>query len=173
MKGVEENGSSSTPNVTVNSNTSTINNNNKNNGETALRKGPWMPEEDEILVEYMRQYGPRDWSSIRSKGLLPRTGKSCRLRWVNKLKPDLKRYACQEKNYVQTVLIISYIFFLTANSYYYRKFRPNICNSQKKGMNETSNLSIKHIRSCIHKKIGYVHLVNFSSYIAALKGLLS
>ncbi|MCO5566303.1 hypothetical protein L7F22_019979 [Adiantum nelumboides] len=57
-----------------------------------LRKGPWMPEEDEILVEYVKQYGPRDWSSIRSKGLLPRTGKSCRLRWVNKLKPDLKRY---------------------------------------------------------------------------------
>ncbi|EFJ15227.1 hypothetical protein SELMODRAFT_116971 [Selaginella moellendorffii] len=59
-------------------------------GDEVLRKGPWMPEEDEILVEYVRQYGPRDWSSIRSKGLLPRTGKSCRLRWVNKLKPDLK-----------------------------------------------------------------------------------
>ncbi|KAJ7563065.1 hypothetical protein O6H91_03G095400 [Diphasiastrum complanatum] len=59
-------------------------------GDEVLRKGPWMPEEDEILVEYVRQFGPRDWSSIRSKGLLPRTGKSCRLRWVNKLKPDLK-----------------------------------------------------------------------------------
>lgn len=62
------------------------------NGDEVLRKGPWMPEEDEILVEYVRQFGARDWSSIRSKGLLPRTGKSCRLRWVNKLKPDLKRY---------------------------------------------------------------------------------
>lgn len=61
------------------------------NGDEVLRKGPWMPEEDEILVEYVRQFGARDWSSIRSKGLLPRTGKSCRLRWVNKLKPDLKR----------------------------------------------------------------------------------
>ncbi|EFJ35126.1 hypothetical protein SELMODRAFT_80215, partial [Selaginella moellendorffii] len=60
--------------------------------QVVLRKGPWMPEEDEVLLEYVRQYGPRDWSSIRSKGLLPRTGKSCRLRWVNKLKPDLKRY---------------------------------------------------------------------------------
>ncbi|KAF3796277.1 Transcription factor [Nymphaea thermarum] len=57
----------------------------------AMRKGPWLPEEDEILLEYVRQFGARDWSSIRSKGLLPRTGKSCRLRWVNKLKPDLKR----------------------------------------------------------------------------------
>jgi len=61
------------------------------NGDEVLRKGPWMPEEDEILVDYVRQFGARDWSSIRSKGLLPRTGKSCRLRWVNKLKPDLKR----------------------------------------------------------------------------------
>lgn len=55
-----------------------------------LKKGPWMAEEDEILIEYVRKHGPRDWSSIRSKGLLPRSGKSCRLRWVNKLKPDLK-----------------------------------------------------------------------------------
>ncbi len=61
------------------------------NGDEVLRKGPWMPEEDEILVDYVHQFGARDWSSIRSKGLLPRTGKSCRLRWVNKLKPDLKR----------------------------------------------------------------------------------
>nr|BBD75241.1 R2R3 MYB transcription factor DUO POLLEN 1 [Haplomitrium mnioides] len=65
------------------------------NGDEVLRKGPWMPEEDEILVEYVRQCGARDWSSIRSKGLLPRTGKSCRLRWVNKLKPDLKRSGCK------------------------------------------------------------------------------
>ncbi|XP_078437211.1 myb-like HTH transcriptional regulator family protein [Wolffia australiana] len=56
----------------------------------SLRKGPWMAEEDEVLIEHVRKYGPRDWSSIRSKGLLPRSGKSCRLRWVNKLKPNLK-----------------------------------------------------------------------------------
>lgn len=55
-----------------------------------LRKGPWMAEEDQVLIEYVRKHGPRDWSSIRHKGLLPRSGKSCRLRWVNKLKPDLK-----------------------------------------------------------------------------------
>ncbi|KAJ0970668.1 hypothetical protein J5N97_018627 [Dioscorea zingiberensis] len=59
-------------------------------GGGVVRKGPWTAEEDEILMEYVRKNGPRDWSSIRSKGLLPRTGKSCRLRWVNKLKPDLK-----------------------------------------------------------------------------------
>ncbi|GLJ50884.1 hypothetical protein SUGI_1083790 [Cryptomeria japonica] len=64
---------------------------NSRSGKDVLRKGPWMPE-DEILIEYVSQYGARDWNSIGAKGLLLRTGKSCRLRWVNKLKPDLKRY---------------------------------------------------------------------------------
>ncbi|TXG62562.1 hypothetical protein EZV62_009556 [Acer yangbiense] len=56
-----------------------------------IRKGPWKAEEDEILINHVKKYGPRDWSSIRSKGLLQRTGKSCRLRWVNKLRPNLKK----------------------------------------------------------------------------------
>ena len=51
-----------------------------------------MAEEDEVLLEHVRVHGPRDWSSIRSKGALQRTGKSCRLRWVNKLRPNLKTY---------------------------------------------------------------------------------
>ncbi|KAF8702371.1 hypothetical protein HU200_032744 [Digitaria exilis] len=59
-------------------------------GGESVRKGPWMAEEDAVLLEHVRAHGPRDWSSIRSKGLLPRTGKSCRLRWVNKLRPNLK-----------------------------------------------------------------------------------
>ncbi|CAH9142947.1 unnamed protein product [Cuscuta epithymum] len=59
-------------------------------GGSELKKGPWKAEEDEVLLEHVRQHGPRHWSSIRSKGLLQRTGKSCRLRWVNKLRPNLK-----------------------------------------------------------------------------------
>ncbi|KAI9182497.1 hypothetical protein LWI28_025928 [Acer negundo] len=55
-----------------------------------IRKGPWKAEEDEVVINHVKKYGPRDWSSIRSKGLLQRTGKSCRLRWVNKLRPNLK-----------------------------------------------------------------------------------
>ncbi|XP_077235374.1 transcription factor DUO1-like [Tasmannia lanceolata] len=68
-----------------------------------MRKGPWTAEEDEILMDYVKKYGPRDWSSIRSKGMLPRTGKSCRLRWVNKLKPDLKtgcKFSSEEERIV-------------------------------------------------------------------------
>ncbi|XP_043687444.1 transcription factor DUO1 [Telopea speciosissima] len=75
----------------------------KRKDEMVIRKGPWMAEEDEILKDYVKKYGPRDWSSIRSKGLLPRTGKSCRLRWVNKLKPDLKtgcKFSAEEERVV-------------------------------------------------------------------------
>ncbi|CAN6240386.1 unnamed protein product [Urochloa humidicola] len=72
-------------------------------GGEGVRKGPWMAEEDEVLLEHVRAHGPRDWSSIRSKGLLPRTGKSCRLRWVNKLRPDLKtgcKFSAEEERVV-------------------------------------------------------------------------
>ncbi|KAM1069842.1 hypothetical protein EV1_001621 [Malus domestica] len=62
----------------------------KQNDGAYIRKGPWTAEEDEVLISHVKRNGPRDWSSIRSKGLLPRTGKSCRLRWVNKLRPNLK-----------------------------------------------------------------------------------
>ncbi|TQD99030.1 hypothetical protein C1H46_015397 [Malus baccata] len=64
----------------------------KQNDGAYIRKGPWTAEEDEVLISHVKRNGPRDWSSIRSKGLLPRTGKSCRLRWVNKLRPNLKTY---------------------------------------------------------------------------------
>ncbi|KAK4344875.1 hypothetical protein RND71_035051 [Anisodus tanguticus] len=35
-----------------------------------IKKGPWKAEEDEVLINHVKKYGPRDWSSIRSKGLL-------------------------------------------------------------------------------------------------------
>ncbi|CAI8606669.1 unnamed protein product [Vicia faba] len=68
-----------------------------------VKKGPWKTEEDDVLLHHVKTYGPRDWSSIRSKGLLQRTGKSCRLRWVNKLRPNLKngcKFAIEEERIV-------------------------------------------------------------------------
>nr|QIG55729.1 MYB transcription factor [Paeonia suffruticosa] len=72
-------------------------------GREEIRKGPWKVEEDEVLINHVNKYGPRDWSSIRSKGLLQRTGKSCRLRWVNKLRPNLKngcKFSLEEERVV-------------------------------------------------------------------------
>ncbi|KAL5138414.1 Transcription factor MYB2 [Glycine soja] len=59
--------------------------------EEVWRKGPWTAEEDRLLVEYVRLHGEGRWNSVARLAGLKRNGKSCRLRWVNYLRPDLKR----------------------------------------------------------------------------------
>ncbi|OWM64230.1 transcription factor MYB17 [Punica granatum] len=56
-----------------------------------LKRGPWTPEEDEILVQYITKNGHGNWSSLPQLAGLLRCGKSCRLRWTNYLRPDIKR----------------------------------------------------------------------------------
>ena len=55
-----------------------------------LAKGTWLPEEDMILVAYVANFGQKQWNNLQAKGLLKRNGKSCRLRWVNQLRPGLQ-----------------------------------------------------------------------------------
>ena len=81
------------------------------------KKGAWSKQEDQKLIEYIQKHGEGCWSSLpQSAGMfrlrlsrcesessamifdliiyipgLLRCGKSCRLRWVNYLKPDVKR----------------------------------------------------------------------------------
>ncbi|XP_027365771.1 myb-related protein MYBAS2 [Abrus precatorius] len=59
--------------------------------EEVWRKGPWTAEEDRLLNEYVRLHGEGRWNSVARLAGLKRNGKSCRLRWVNYLRPDLKR----------------------------------------------------------------------------------
>ncbi|KAK6914735.1 SANT/Myb domain [Dillenia turbinata] len=56
-----------------------------------VKRGLWSPEEDEKLVNYISTYGHGCWSSVPRLAGLQRCGKSCRLRWINYLRPDLKR----------------------------------------------------------------------------------
>ncbi|KAK7284468.1 hypothetical protein RJT34_19214 [Clitoria ternatea] len=65
-----------------------------------LRKGLWSPEEDEKLLNYITKHGHGCWSSVPKLAGLQRCGKSCRLRWINYLRPDLKRgaFSQQEEN---------------------------------------------------------------------------
>ncbi|CAI9758711.1 unnamed protein product [Fraxinus pennsylvanica] len=58
--------------------------------EKEWRKGPWTPEEDKLLAEYVSQNGEGRWSSVARFAGLNRNAKSCRLRWVNYLRPGLK-----------------------------------------------------------------------------------
>ncbi|CAN4082723.1 unnamed protein product [Withania somnifera] len=62
-----------------------------NSDEQGWRKGPWTPEEDKLLSDYVKLHGEGRWSSVARCAGLNRTGKSCRLRWVNYLRPGLKR----------------------------------------------------------------------------------
>ncbi|XP_019244772.1 PREDICTED: transcription factor MYB24-like [Nicotiana attenuata] len=55
------------------------------------RKGPWTAEEDRLLIEYVKLHGEGRWSSVATVAGLKRNAKSCRLRWVNYLRPDLKK----------------------------------------------------------------------------------
>jgi len=81
-----------------------------------LKKGRWTAEEDKILTDYIQEHGEGSWRSLPKNagkwlmifmifiyvivsdlskqneilGLL-RCGKSCRLRWINYLRSDVKR----------------------------------------------------------------------------------
>ncbi|KAL6551754.1 hypothetical protein OROGR_007908 [Orobanche gracilis] len=52
-------------------------------------KGPWSPEEDQLLQQLVQKHGPRNWTLI-SKSIPGRSGKSCRLRWCNQLSPQVE-----------------------------------------------------------------------------------
>lgn len=56
-----------------------------------LNKGPWTAEEDSILTAFVRANGEGNWRILPKRAGLKRCRKSCRLRWMNYLRPDLKR----------------------------------------------------------------------------------
>ncbi|KAM0072874.1 putative transcription factor MYB-HB-like family [Helianthus debilis subsp. tardiflorus] len=58
---------------------------------TALKKGPWTSEEDAVLMEYVNTHGEGSWNAVQRNSGLLRYGKSCRLRWANHLRPNLKK----------------------------------------------------------------------------------
>ncbi|XP_022759929.1 transcription repressor MYB6-like [Durio zibethinus] len=54
-------------------------------------KGAWSKQEDQKLIDYIRIHGEGCWRSLPKAAGLHRCGKSCRLRWINYLRPDIKR----------------------------------------------------------------------------------
>ncbi|KAL6220097.1 hypothetical protein ACLB2K_007854 [Fragaria x ananassa] len=59
--------------------------------DSGLKKGPWIPEEDQKLMNYIQKHGHGSWRALPKLAGLNRCGKSCRLRWTNYLRPDIKR----------------------------------------------------------------------------------
>ncbi|KAJ0099204.1 hypothetical protein Patl1_21293 [Pistacia atlantica] len=56
-----------------------------------VRKGAWTEEEDNLLRKCIEKYGEEKWHQIPLRAGLNRCRKSCRLRWLNYLKPNIKR----------------------------------------------------------------------------------
>ncbi|CAN4085926.1 unnamed protein product [Withania somnifera] len=69
------------------------------------KKGLWSPDEDDKLKNYIIKHGHGCWSSVPINAGLQRNGKSCRLRWINYLRPGLKRgaFSLEEEETILTL----------------------------------------------------------------------
>ncbi|KAH1121322.1 hypothetical protein J1N35_004482 [Gossypium stocksii] len=56
-----------------------------------VKRGPWSPQEDLRLITFIQRHGHENWRALPKQAGLLRCGKSCRLRWINYLRPDVKR----------------------------------------------------------------------------------
>jgi hypothetical protein len=73
-----------------------------------VKRGPWSPEEDCKLKEYIAKYGTGgNWIALPQKVGLKRCGKSCRLRWLNYLRPNIKHggFSEEEDNIISSLYI--------------------------------------------------------------------
>ncbi|XWS55887.1 hypothetical protein CRYUN_Cryun09bG0038700 [Craigia yunnanensis] len=69
----------------------------------SLPKGPWHEEEDERLITFVKLLGSRRWDYVARVSGLKRSGKSCRLRWPNYLRPNIKHghISAEEEKIIQ------------------------------------------------------------------------
>ncbi|CAK8560844.1 unnamed protein product [Lathyrus sativus] len=88
---------------------------NSGGGEVALKEGPWTKEEDEILKDHIKKHGEGNWKAVQKESGLARCGKSCRLRWLNHLRPEVKKgpFTAEEER------IIIECHFLKGNKWAY------------------------------------------------------
>ncbi|XP_047978201.1 transcription factor MYB56-like [Salvia hispanica] len=62
------------------------------------RRWHWTQEEDDLLTSLVQMHGPGKWDQIATH-IPGRSGKSCRIRWLNQLHPgvDKKPFSIEEK----------------------------------------------------------------------------
>ncbi|KAL5793320.1 hypothetical protein ACOSP7_001914 [Xanthoceras sorbifolium] len=75
--------------------------------KVGLKRGPWTIEEDHKLMNFILNNGIHCWRMVPKLAGLLRCGKSCRLRWINYLRPDLKRGAFTEMEEDQIIQLHS------------------------------------------------------------------
>ncbi|XVF57879.1 hypothetical protein PTKIN_Ptkin07bG0018000 [Pterospermum kingtungense] len=75
--------------------------------KVGLKRGPWTIEEDHKLMNFILNNGIHCWRTVPKLAGLLRCGKSCRLRWINYLRPDLKRGGFTESEEDQIIQLHS------------------------------------------------------------------
>ncbi|CAH8348932.1 unnamed protein product [Eruca vesicaria subsp. sativa] len=56
-----------------------------------MKRRPWRNEEDKILANFIKKEGEGRWVTLPQRAGLLRCGKSCRQRWMNYLRPSVRR----------------------------------------------------------------------------------
>ncbi|ERN00579.1 hypothetical protein AMTRI_Chr04g247840 [Amborella trichopoda] len=77
--------------------------------KVGLKKGPWTADEDKKLINFILTNGQCCWRAVPKLAGLLRCGKSCRLRWTNYLRPDLKRGLLSESEEQMVIDIHAYL----------------------------------------------------------------
>ncbi|KAK1354841.1 Transcription factor WER-like [Heracleum sosnowskyi] len=123
--------------------------------KSKVKKGAWSPEEDFTLKNYLQTHGSAsNWITLPLKAGLKRCGKSCRLRWLNYLRPDIKHgpFTQEEDNIILNLyhkigsrwsVIASHLEGRTDNdvkNYWNTKMKKKIL-AAKAGMNADNNSS--------------------------------
>ncbi|EOY30569.1 hypothetical protein QUC31_020199 [Theobroma cacao] len=121
-----------------------------------VKRGPWSPDEDNILRNFLEKHGTGgNWIALPRKAGLKRCGKSCRLRWLNYLRPDIKHggFTDEEDNVICSLynsigsrwsVIAARLQGRTDNdvkNYWNTKLKKKLL-AGKVGLNKTSNNEI-------------------------------
>ncbi|KAK1318985.1 Myb-related protein Hv33 [Acorus calamus] len=79
--------------------------NSRAGGMSKFEKKRWSKEEDRRLLNHLKRYGVKTkWDKVpRLCGLYPRSGKSCRSRWLDYLRPDLKKVPLTEEEGLRVI----------------------------------------------------------------------
>ncbi|EOA38391.1 hypothetical protein CARUB_v10009957mg [Capsella rubella] len=138
-----------------------------------IKKGPWTPEEDIILVSYIQEHGPGNWRSVPTNTGLMRCSKSCRLRWTNYLRPGIKRgnFTPHEEGmiiHLQALLgnkwasIASYLPQRTDNdiknywnTHLKKKLNKSECDQERSRSSENMTLQTSATRNTINHRSTY------------------
>ncbi|KAI3923939.1 hypothetical protein MKW98_012728 [Papaver atlanticum] len=119
-----------------------------------IKKGPWTPAEDRLLASYIKHHGPGNWRSVPTNAGLLRCSKSCRLRWTNYLRPEIKRGNFTELEEKKII---------TLQSLWGNKWAAMASHLPQRTDNDIKNYWNTHLKKKLTKKFHSHHLGSSST----------